>query len=154
MYIVYCAQKKPWKQWYSECIIISHSIKDPDSLSPSGLLIKGFMISTFHSSDFASIEELIEFKASGNKSISVVIPALNEAATIGTIISYIRQHFMEEFSLVDEIVVMDGLSEDRTVEISGRGARFTIPMRQVRRFPRKGKESHYGSLNLSPAEIS
>lgn len=140
MYIVYCAQKKPWKQWYSECIIISHSIKDPDSLSPSGLLIKGFMISTFHSSDFASIEELIEFKASGNKSISVVIPALNEAATIGTIISYIRQHFMEEFSLVDEIVVMDGLSEDRTVEISREeGARVYNPDEAGPPLSQKGK---------------
>jgi len=46
----------------------------------------------------------------------VVIPALNEEKTIGTIVSRIHQKMMEEIAIVDEIVVMDGFSSDNTVE--------------------------------------
>ncbi|NLG17541.1 MAG: glycosyltransferase, partial [Fibrobacter sp.] len=74
------------------------------------------MVQRFHSSEFESIDELAGLKASGKKSISVVIPALNEEATIGPIVTYIKQHFMEKYGLVDELVVMDGMSEDQTVQ--------------------------------------
>ncbi|MQA27071.1 MAG: glucosyl-3-phosphoglycerate synthase [Micromonosporaceae bacterium] len=47
--------------------------------------------------------------------ISVVLPALNEEATVGGIVEQIRD-FADRTGLVDEIVVMDSGSVDRTAE--------------------------------------
>ncbi len=74
------------------------------------------MIKTFHSSAFLSKLQLLKAKKQKGISISVVIPALNEAKTIGTIVSMIHQKMMEEIAIVDEIVVMDGFSNDSTVK--------------------------------------
>lgn len=74
------------------------------------------MIKTFHSSAFLSKSQLLQAKKQKGISISVVIPALNEAKTIGTIVSMIHQKMVEEIAIVDEIVVMDGFSNDSTVK--------------------------------------
>ncbi|MGW1882216.1 glucosyl-3-phosphoglycerate synthase [Streptomyces sp. NPDC001970] len=57
--------------------------------------------------------------------VSVVLPALNEEATVGEIVSVIRQELMTDAaSLVDELVVVDSGSTDRTSEVAaGAGAR-------------------------------
>ncbi len=73
------------------------------------------MIKTFHSSVFLSKQQLLQAKKQRGISISVVIPALNEAKTIGSIVSGIHQKMVEEVAIVDEIVVMDGFSNDSTV---------------------------------------
>ena len=49
----------------------------------------------------------------GNTRVSVVLPALNEEATVGGIVGRIAQ-FADRTGLVDEIVVMDSGSTDRT----------------------------------------
>ncbi len=64
------------------------------------------------------IETLCKQKAIKGESITVVIPALNEEKTIGNELSIIKQKLMEEFPLVDELIVIDGDSTDKTVEIS------------------------------------
>lgn len=48
--------------------------------------------------------------------ISVCIPTLNEAATIGPIVHSIRKHLMDEIPLVDELLVIDSGSTDPTLE--------------------------------------
>ncbi len=75
-----------------------------------------WMIKTFHSSAFLSKPQLLQAKKQRGIRISVVIPALNEAKTIGTIVSRIHQKMVEEVAIIDEIVVMDGLSNDSTVK--------------------------------------
>lgn len=51
--------------------------------------------------------------------ISVVLPALNEEATVGDIVSVIRRELMtESVPLVDELVVIDSGSTDRTAEVA------------------------------------
>ncbi|MFF0432746.1 glucosyl-3-phosphoglycerate synthase [Streptomyces sp. NPDC004327] len=51
--------------------------------------------------------------------VSVVLPALNEEATVGTIVSVIRRELMTEaVPLVDELVVVDSGSTDRTAEVA------------------------------------
>lgn len=51
--------------------------------------------------------------------VSVVLPALNEEATVGTIVSVIRRELMTEaVPLVDELVVIDSGSTDRTAEVA------------------------------------
>ncbi|MFD0262109.1 glucosyl-3-phosphoglycerate synthase [Kitasatospora indigofera] len=48
--------------------------------------------------------------------ISVVLPALDEESTVGAIVSVIRRELMERLPLVDELVVVDSGSADRTAE--------------------------------------
>ncbi|MBV9593362.1 MAG: glucosyl-3-phosphoglycerate synthase [Actinobacteria bacterium] len=53
-------------------------------------------------------------KRRSRRRISVVIPARNEQATIGEVVSRIRHDVVEAVPLVDELVVMDSLSVDDT----------------------------------------
>jgi glucosyl-3-phosphoglycerate synthase len=67
----------------------------------------------FHHSAFADVERLAALK---REKISVCIPTLNEAATIGAIVRTIREQLMESVPLVDEILVIDSGSTDTTRE--------------------------------------
>ncbi|MFE3515458.1 glucosyl-3-phosphoglycerate synthase [Streptomyces sp. NPDC059166] len=56
--------------------------------------------------------------------VSVVLPALNEEATVGEIVAEIRRELVEKVPLVDELVVIDSGSTDATAEVARRaGAR-------------------------------
>ncbi|MER6099239.1 glucosyl-3-phosphoglycerate synthase [Streptomyces sp. NPDC001728] len=57
--------------------------------------------------------------AKRNTKVSVVLPALNEEATVGEIVDVIRRELMTEaVPLVDELVVIDSGSTDRTAEVA------------------------------------
>src|SRR5207245_2578180 len=60
----------------------------------------------------------VEEKERQGLRISVGLPALNEEATIRRVIHSIRSRLVERIPLVDEIVVIDSRSEDRTREIA------------------------------------
>ena len=79
---------------------------------------KWFVQNTFSSSEFADLRKLVEAKERQNIRISVGLPTLNEEATIARIIRAIRTRLVERFPLVDEIVVIDSDSTDRTREIA------------------------------------
>ncbi|MDO5576293.1 MAG: glycosyltransferase, partial [Fibrobacter sp.] len=76
------------------------------------------MIKTFHHNKFSSVPELLEIKKEKKSRISVVLPALNEAATIGQIITAIRSELIDKYDFVDELIVVDGQSEDETSRIA------------------------------------
>lgn len=67
----------------------------------------------FHHRQFTDVKALLALK--GTQRISVCIPTLNEAATIGPIISNIRK---ELGPLVDEILVIDSDSTDATCKVA------------------------------------
>jgi glucosyl-3-phosphoglycerate synthase len=52
--------------------------------------------------------------------ISVVIPARDEESTIGAIVDTVRRCLMEQVALVDELIVVDSRSRDRTAERAAR----------------------------------
>ncbi|REF00148.1 glucosyl-3-phosphoglycerate synthase [Thermomonospora umbrina] len=54
----------------------------------------------------------------GDGRISVVLPARNEEETVGVIVDAIRRELVERVPLVDEIVVVDSRSTDRTAEVA------------------------------------
>ncbi|MFF5923006.1 glucosyl-3-phosphoglycerate synthase [Streptomyces flavochromogenes] len=57
--------------------------------------------------------------AKRNTKVSVVLPALNEEATVGDIVAVIRRELMTEaVPLVDELLVIDSGSTDRTAEVA------------------------------------
>jgi glucosyl-3-phosphoglycerate synthase len=65
------------------------------------------------------LERLLAAKArGGGTSVSVVLPALNEQQTVGQIVTSIRTRLVEAAPLVDEIVVIDSGSTDRTGQVA------------------------------------
>ncbi len=75
-------------------------------------------VNTFHHQDFGDLSGLLEAKERAGKSISVCLPSMNEASTIGTILEVARQELMEKVPLVDQLCVVDGGSEDGTRDIA------------------------------------
>ncbi len=56
--------------------------------------------------------------AKGGARISVVLPARNEGATVGKIVSAVRTDLMDDLPVVDEIVVIDSRSTDDTAAVA------------------------------------
>ncbi|HSU03924.1 MAG TPA: glucosyl-3-phosphoglycerate synthase [Nocardioides sp.] len=57
-------------------------------------------------------------RSKGDTTVSVVLPARNESQTIGDIVRRLHRHLVEEVPLVDEVVVIDSGSEDRTGHVA------------------------------------
>lgn len=73
---------------------------------------------TFHHSEFWDLLKLIEEKERKNLKISLCIPTLNEANTIGKEIVIFKSELMTRYPLLDEIAVIDSGSSDETREIA------------------------------------
>src|SRR3546814_419711 len=74
------------------------------------------MIRTFHHEDFAAAD-LAALKARHGHRVSVCLPARDEAATVGVIVERLRKSLVEDVDLVDEVLVVDDHSTDRTAEV-------------------------------------
>ncbi|MCX5049083.1 MULTISPECIES: glucosyl-3-phosphoglycerate synthase [unclassified Streptomyces] len=64
------------------------------------------------------LHQILAAKHRTGQSVSVVLPALNEEETVGDIVAVIRHDLMQQVPLVDEIVVVDSGSTDRTSEVA------------------------------------
>ena len=60
--------------------------------------------------------ELLARKA--GSSVSVVLPARNEASTVGEIVTTLRRDLLDDVGLVDEVVVIDSGSDDATAVVA------------------------------------
>jgi glucosyl-3-phosphoglycerate synthase len=69
---------------------------------------------TFHHSEFKDIGRLVAAKRKKNLTISLCLPTLNEEKTIAKEIVIMKSELMTRYPLVDEIVVIDSGSTDRT----------------------------------------
>lgn len=67
---------------------------------------------TFNSLDFSNLNEL--FKKKNNKTISLVIPTLNEESTLEYIIEKIMNELNNDYKIIDELIIIDGGSTDNT----------------------------------------
>ncbi|WP_430478679.1 glucosyl-3-phosphoglycerate synthase [Streptomyces sp. P11-1] len=89
-------------------------------------------------------------------SVSVVLPALNEEATVGAIVTTIRRELMEKVRLVDELVVIDSGSTDATAAVAREaGARVVhrdAILPRIPALPGKG-EVLWRSLLVTSGEI-
>lgn len=72
---------------------------------------------TFRGADFDP-ERLARAKQATATTVSVCLPALNVEDTIGPIIAAIRDQWMDDTPLVDELVVIDSHSRDATARIA------------------------------------
>ncbi len=71
------------------------------------------------------VDVLLAAKRAQGTTVSVVLPALDEEATVGEIVAVIRRELMSEaVPLVDELVVVDSGSADATAKVAAEaGAR-------------------------------
>ncbi len=84
----------------------------------SPVVDKWFAENTFHSKEFASLSDLVRLKEQQGLTISLVLPTLNEEQTIGAIIACMQENLQRRQPLIDDLLVIDSRSEDRTVSIA------------------------------------
>ena len=84
----------------------------------SVLVDKWFAENTFHADEFHDLNYLLALKRERGLSISLALPALNEEKTVGNVIQTIKGALVDLVPLLDEIVLIDSNSADRTREIA------------------------------------
>lgn len=82
------------------------------------LVDKWFAENTFSAEEFSDLEELAAIKQEKGLTISLALPALNEEETVGSVIATVKSALMNNVPLLDEIVLIDSDSTDRTREIA------------------------------------
>jgi glucosyl-3-phosphoglycerate synthase len=83
----------------------------------------------WHEWDLAT---LLERKRLTGLSTSLVVPARNEAATVGEVVGRVREALMETAALLDEIVVIDSDSTDATHEVASAAGATVHRSREIR----------------------
>ena len=115
-----------------------------------------FAENTFHAGEFRDVTKLVDLKEKQGLTISLGLPALNEEATIGLVIRRIKTALMDRVPLLDQLVVIDSDSTDRTREIA---ADLGVPVvRHSQILPELGSHSGKGealwkSLHVLDGEI-
>jgi glucosyl-3-phosphoglycerate synthase len=88
------------------------------------------MIQSYRSEDFPSIPALAALKRRVGETVSVVIPAQNEASTVGSIVNTVRERLVAT-GLVDEVVVMNDGSVDATAEVAHAAGADVISVQDI-----------------------
>ena len=122
----------------------------------SVLVDKWFAENTYHANEFSDLEYLIELKRNQNLTVSLALPALNEAETVGNVIRTVKEALVECAPLLDEIVLIDSDSTDETREIARElGVPVYVHQAVLTRYgarPGKG-EALWKSLYLTSGDI-
>lgn len=120
------------------------------------LVDKWFAENTFHADEFNQLHELLNLKKEQGLTISLALPALNEEQTVGRVIRMMKKELMQRVPLLDEIVLIDSDSTDRTREIAKKeGVPVYIHQQLLERLkPRDGKgEALWKSLLVTRGDI-
>ncbi|HTP06718.1 MAG TPA: glucosyl-3-phosphoglycerate synthase [Anaerolineae bacterium] len=75
---------------------------------------KWFAQNTYHADEFRQIDRLVALKQEQGVSISLALPALDEEKTVGHVIQTLKHALLDKAPLLDEIVLIDSNSTDRT----------------------------------------
>jgi glucosyl-3-phosphoglycerate synthase len=101
-------------------------------------------------------DELVAAKRRQDTSVSVVLPALDEEATVGSIVTALRTALVELHPLIDELVVMDSGSLDRTATVAEEAGARVVHVDDVLprhgRIPGKG-EALWKSLHVTTGDL-
>lgn len=89
------------------------------------------------------LPELMATKAASGQRVSLVVPARNEAATVGAVVSRVREALVETVDLLDEIVVIDSDSSDDTYAVAADAGAVVHRSKDIRpdlgTYPGKGE---------------
>jgi glucosyl-3-phosphoglycerate synthase len=115
------------QQGYSKVIVVKTRRPMPANFESetvgqtaiSVLVDKWFAENTYHADEFKDLQTLLALKRTQNLRISLALPALNEEETVGKVIKTVKRALMDAVPLLDEIVLIDSDSTDRTREIAG-----------------------------------
>ena len=111
------------------------------------------MIRTFHWADW-SLDALLE--ARRESSVSLVVPARNEAATVGDVVTRVRERLVDTVRLLDEIVVIDSDSTDDTAAVAADAGAVVHRAAEIRpdlgTHPGKG-EAMWKSLFVTKGDV-
>jgi glucosyl-3-phosphoglycerate synthase len=81
--------------------------------------------------DQIDVDALLLAKRRGGHRISVVLPARNEEATVGVLVRDLVHRWVETVPLVDEVVVIDSNSSDRTAEAARAAGAYAVAAADV-----------------------
>jgi glucosyl-3-phosphoglycerate synthase len=120
------------------------------------LVDKWFAENTYHADEFADLHQLVALKEQLGLKVSLALPSLNEEKTVGRVIRTAKKNLMDEVPLLDEIVLVDSNSTDRTREIArAEGIPVYIHQELLPEMPpREGKgEALWKSLLVTRGDI-
>jgi len=122
----------------------------------SVLVDKWFAENTYHAEEFGDLDRLLAAKRAQGLRISLALPALNEEQTVGHVIRTLRRALVQKVPLVDEMVLVDSASTDKTRQIA---RSLNVPvhvhqevLRELGARPGKG-EALWKSLYLTRGDI-
>jgi glucosyl-3-phosphoglycerate synthase len=92
-----------------------------------------FRTRTSSAPDLSAVDvpALLRAKRRGGHRISVVLPARDEEATVGRLVADLDRRWVREVPLVDELVVVDSDSTDRTAELAAAAGADVVPTADV-----------------------
>lgn len=120
------------------------------------LVDKWFAENTFHADEFKQLDELVALKREQGLTISLALPSLNEQETVGKVLNVMKKELVKKFPLLDEIVLIDSDSTDRTRAIAAKaGIPVYVHQNLLKRFgARRGKgEALWKSLFVTRGDI-
>ncbi|WP_299444312.1 glucosyl-3-phosphoglycerate synthase [uncultured Phycicoccus sp.] len=94
--------------------------------------------------------------AKGDTRVTVVVPARDEEDTVGDVVAGIRQAWLQDVPLVDELIVIDSDSTDRTAAVARAAGATVHAARDVLPGlpPARGKgEALWKSLHVSTGDV-
>jgi glucosyl-3-phosphoglycerate synthase len=89
-----------------------------------------FRSRTHHHLDF-DVDDLVARKRTAGSVVSVVIPARDEEATVGHVAGTLRDRLVDHVGLVDDVLVVDADSTDRTGEVARDAGARVVRQSQV-----------------------
>ncbi len=125
-------------------------------LEISAVVDKWFAENTFDSHEFERIDELVRLKRQQGLTISLGLPTLNEEETIGAIIKSVKAELCDRYPLLDEIILIDSDSADRTRQIAAEYGVRVCAHREI--LPRYGSyrgkgEALWKSLHILKGDL-
>lgn len=103
-----------------------------------------------------TLTELLAAKEATSSRVSLVVPARNEAATVGDVVTRVRQALVETTALLDEIVVIDSDSTDDTFAVATDAGAVVHRAADIRpelgTYPGKG-EAMWKSLFVTTGDV-
>lgn len=100
-------------------------ILDVDKNTVPILVDKWLAENTFSSDEYKNLESLIALKKIQKLSVSLVVHSLNDEETVGKVINTLQDFLVSNLPLLDEVILVDSNSEDRTREIA---SQFGVPV--------------------------